>query len=81
MKICSLASGSKGNCLYLETGETRLLVDAGLSLREITARLTSAGIPPESIHGVLVTHEHDIAAYARRVVRMQDGRIVEDRRQ
>lgn len=58
MRICSLASGSKGNCLYLETGETRLLVDAGLSLREITARLALIGIPPESLHGVLVTHEH-----------------------
>lgn len=58
MRICSLASGSKGNCLYLETGETRLLVDAGLSLRETTARLLQVGIQPETVHGVLVTHEH-----------------------
>lgn len=58
MKICSLASGSKGNCLYLETGETRLLVDAGLSLRELTARLLTVGVAPETINAVLVTHEH-----------------------
>ncbi len=58
MKICSLASGSKGNCLYLETGETRLLVDAGLSLRELTARLLTIGVAPETINAVLVTHEH-----------------------
>lgn len=58
MKICSLASGSKGNCLYLEAGDTSLLVDAGLSLRETTARLTASGIDPGSIHAVLVTHEH-----------------------
>ncbi|CAH2031101.1 Beta-lactamase domain protein [Trichlorobacter ammonificans] len=58
MKICSLASGSKGNCLYLEAGDTRLLVDAGLSLRETTARLTRSGIDPSSVHAVLVTHEH-----------------------
>ena len=58
MRICSLASGSKGNCLYLEIGETRLLVDAGLSLREITARLAAVGLEPDAIHGVLVTHEH-----------------------
>ncbi len=71
MKICSLASGSKGNCLYLETGETRLLVDAGLSLREITARMQHAGIQPDTVHGVLVTHEHldhirSAGAFARR---------------
>lgn len=58
MKICSLASGSKGNCLFLETGGVRLLVDAGLSLKEISSRLTDARIAPESIHAVLVTHEH-----------------------
>lgn len=58
MKICSLASGSKGNCLYLETGETRLLVDAGLSLRELTTRLLTVGVAPETINAVLVTHEH-----------------------
>lgn len=58
MKICSLASGSKGNCLFIETGGVRLLIDAGLSLKEITARLTDSALEPESIHGVLVTHEH-----------------------
>ena len=58
MKICSLASGSKGNCLYLETGETRVLIDAGLSLRETLLRMEEVGIDSSSIHAVLVTHEH-----------------------
>ncbi|HIJ82095.1 MAG TPA: MBL fold metallo-hydrolase [Desulfuromonadales bacterium] len=58
MKICSLASGSKGNCLYLETGDTRVLVDAGLSLRETVLRMERVGIDPAGIHAVLVTHEH-----------------------
>ena len=58
MKICSLASGSKGNCLYLETGKTRVLIDAGLSLRETLLRMEEAGIDASSIHGVLITHEH-----------------------
>jgi phosphoribosyl 1,2-cyclic phosphodiesterase len=58
VKICSLASGSKGNCLYLETGDTRLLIDAGLSLRETLLRLEGCGIDPDRIHAVLVTHEH-----------------------
>jgi phosphoribosyl 1,2-cyclic phosphodiesterase len=58
MNICALASGSKGNCLYLESGKTRLLLDAGVSLREINARLDASGIDPATVHGVLVTHEH-----------------------
>ena len=58
MKICSLASGSKGNCLYLETGDTRVLIDAGLSLRETLLRMEERGIDASRIHAVLVTHEH-----------------------
>jgi phosphoribosyl 1,2-cyclic phosphodiesterase len=71
VKICSLASGSKGNCLYLETGETRVLIDAGLSLRETLLRMATVGIDPSRIHGVLVTHEHidhirSAGSYARK---------------
>ena len=58
MKICSLASGSKGNCLYLETGDTRVLIDVGLSLRETLLRLNAAGLDASRIDAVLVTHEH-----------------------
>ena len=58
MKFCSLASGSKGNCLYLETGDTRLLIDVGMSLRETLSRMEGGGIDPASVHAVLLTHEH-----------------------
>jgi phosphoribosyl 1,2-cyclic phosphodiesterase len=58
VKICSLASGSKGNCLYLESGDTRVLIDVGLSLRETLLRLEGVGIDASGIHAVLVTHEH-----------------------
>jgi phosphoribosyl 1,2-cyclic phosphodiesterase len=58
VKICSLASGSKGNCLYLETGDTRVLIDVGMSLRETVLRMEGCGIDPAGIHAVLVTHEH-----------------------
>lgn len=58
MKICSLASGSKGNCLLLETGDTRLLLDAGLSLRETVSRLDSVAFDANNIDAILVTHEH-----------------------
>ncbi len=58
MKICSLASGSKGNCLYLETGDARVLIDAGLSLRETLLRMETVGIDAGGVDAVLVTHEH-----------------------
>ena len=53
-----LGSGSGGNCAYLEAGETRLLIDAGFSARQIRERLASIGRVPEGLSGVLVTHEH-----------------------
>src|SRR5207237_10060131 len=53
-----LGSGSSGNCAFLETEETRLLVDAGLSGRQIRQRLLSIGRAPESLDGILITHEH-----------------------
>ncbi len=58
MKICSLASGSKGNCLYLETGETRVLIDVGLSLRETLGRMEASALDAGHVHAVLVSHEH-----------------------
>ena len=55
-----LGSGSGGNCAYLETDQTRLLIDAGLSGRQIRRRMaTVANAPePESLHGILITHDH-----------------------
>ena len=53
-----LGSGSAGNCAYLEAGETRLLIDAGFSGRQIRQRLAGIGRSPENINGILITHEH-----------------------
>ncbi len=53
-----LGSGSSGNCSYLEVGETRLLIDAGLSGLQIRKRLASIGRSTESLTGILITHEH-----------------------
>lgn len=58
MKICLLASGSKGNALLVCSGCNRLLVDAGLSARELGRRLSLAGVAPDSLDAVLITHEH-----------------------
>lgn len=56
--FCPLASGSKGNALYFGTKKTKLLIDAGLSYRQITLRLAEIGVGIEEIDAVLVTHEH-----------------------
>lgn len=58
MKLWLLGSGSHGNAILLESGGTRLLVDAGFGPRVLVTRLRSAGIAPESIEAVIVTHEH-----------------------
>jgi len=58
LKICSLASGSSGNAVYVEYGSVRLLVDAGVPARRIAAELCGIGVAPASLSGVLVTHEH-----------------------
>lgn len=53
-----LGSGSGGNCAYLETPGARLLIDAGFSGRQIRERLAGIGRSPETLTGILVTHEH-----------------------
>ena len=53
-----LGSGSAGNCAYVETGEARILVDAGFSPRQIRTRLASIGKTPENLSAILLTHEH-----------------------
>lgn len=56
--ICTLASGSSGNAALLSREETHLLIDMGISCRRICQSLTALGLTPESLTGVLVTHEH-----------------------
>lgn len=53
-----LASGSTGNAAFLATSKTRILIDAGLSVRDLTHRLAEIGEKPEDIDAVLITHEH-----------------------
>ena len=58
MRVCLLASGSRGNAVFIEAGETRLLIDAGLSAREIERRLSLIGVAADTLHAIMVTHEH-----------------------
>ncbi len=58
MRFASLGSGSRGNALLVESGATRLLVDAGFGPREMSRRLERLGVAAGDIDAVLVTHEH-----------------------
>ncbi len=58
LEIHILASGSHGNALLLSQGDCRVLVDAGLSARKLTARLEACGTPLDQLDGILLTHEH-----------------------
>jgi len=58
VRLTILGSGSAGNCAYVETEETRILVDAGFSARQIRKRLATIGRTPENLTGILITHEH-----------------------
>lgn len=58
MKFAVLGSGSAGNSTVLVCGGVRLLIDAGLSAKQLCLRLAQMGIEPESLSGILLTHEH-----------------------
>ncbi len=58
MKVSVFASGSSGNCLLLSSGDTNILIDAGISMRRVEAALGQTGHTMREIGGVLITHEH-----------------------
>ena len=58
LRVAFLGSGSSGNAAAVTDGRTTLLVDCGLSARDLARRLGSVGIDPDSVTNILVTHEH-----------------------
>jgi phosphoribosyl 1,2-cyclic phosphodiesterase len=71
MRFASLGSGSEGNALVVEVGDTRILIDCGFRVRDTVVRLARLGIAPHSVTAILVTHEHadhigGVAAFAAR---------------
>ena len=58
MDLCSIASGSSGNCIYAGTDDCHLLVDAGISGKRIENGLNSIGLKTAEMDGILITHEH-----------------------
>ncbi|MGD2124724.1 MAG: MBL fold metallo-hydrolase [Desulfobacteraceae bacterium] len=58
MRFSVLASGSSGNACYVETAQARILIDAGLSCRELISRLKLIEVDPETLDALIITHEH-----------------------
>lgn len=58
MRLCSIASGSSGNCIYVGSEQTHLLVDTGISKKKIDEGLSELGLKGEDLNGILITHEH-----------------------
>lgn len=58
MYFCSISSGSSGNCIYVSSNRTRILVDIGISKKSVNDGLNLLKVDPKSIDGILLTHEH-----------------------
>lgn len=58
MRLCSIASGSSGNSIYVGNDNTHILVDAGISKKRINDGLHELGVKSEELNGILITHEH-----------------------
>src|ERR1700740_346337 len=61
--VSMLASGSRGNCAFVASSRTRILVDAGISCRETFKRMKVLGEDPQSLAAILITHEHTDHVY------------------
>ena len=58
MKLCSIASGSSGNCIYVGSDSTHVLIDVGISGKRMEAGLNEIDLSMRDIDGILITHEH-----------------------
>lgn len=58
MRVCVLASGSKGNCCYIETDKTKILIDIGLNSLTTEKKLKEINVDPDEIEGIFITHTH-----------------------
>jgi len=58
MRLCSIASGSSGNCIYIGSDNTHLLVDTGISKKRIEEGLCELSVSGDELAGILITHEH-----------------------
>ncbi|MBJ7448726.1 MAG: MBL fold metallo-hydrolase [Parachlamydiales bacterium] len=69
--FCPLASGSKGNCLYLGSKKTKILIDAGISGKATKTKLAQLDVDFKDIDAILITHEHGDHIYGLKVLALQ----------
>lgn len=58
MRMCSIASGSSGNCIFAGSDNSHILIDAGISGKRIQCGIEELGIKPQELEGIFITHEH-----------------------
>jgi phosphoribosyl 1,2-cyclic phosphodiesterase len=58
VEICALASGSNGNCYYIGNSRDAVLIDAGVSCKQVLSRMAGAGLDARKVRGIFVSHEH-----------------------
>jgi phosphoribosyl 1,2-cyclic phosphodiesterase len=58
LEICAIASGSNGNCYYIGNDHDAVLIDAGISAKQIIARMKLRGLDPAKVKALFLTHEH-----------------------
>ena len=68
LEICAIASGSNGNCYYIGNEKDAVLIDAGISCKQIIRRMDEQGLSTEKIKGVFITHEHGDHMRGARVI-------------
>ena len=79
MKFTVLGSGSTGNAVLISSDRTNVLVDAGLSAKEILRRLGEVGVSKDDLDGILITHEHSDHAGGLRPRRLRVSRATRTR--
>ncbi len=68
LEICALASGSNGNCYYIGNHHSAVLIDAGLSARQLQLRLVAKNLSTKKIKAIFITHEHSDHCRGARVL-------------
>lgn len=58
LEICAIASGSNGNCYYIGNGKDAILIDAGISYKQIISRMMSKNLDPAKLRALFISHEH-----------------------
>jgi len=73
VKICALASGSNGNCYYIGNNDEAVLVDAGISNRQLSQRMRAANLSLKKVKAIFITHEHTDHIKGMRVITNKNG--------